>query len=245
MTKVKILTYDGSFLGLFTAIYTAYYLKQEVEIFKVKDEIPGLISPTVMIETDEFKANKVFRALEQKVGKIIMDNIYFVFLSDFNYSSSLIYSYVRLCFKYGREVALHLELPEVLTFERTRNKVLGEAHRMTGFIRFKKLGEILYAQIEPDHNILELVLDHFSSRLGSEKWIIHDKKRSIALIYNGKESRFVTVENEPISNLQNLDIYESLWKKYYDSTSIKERINERYKLRSMPKRYHKNMLETE
>jgi len=241
---VKILSYDGSFLGLFTAIYTGYYLREEIEIYKETDVIPSLISPTVIVQTDEEKANKVYKALEEKLPKEIMDNLYLVFLSDLDYSSNLLYSYVRLCFKYGKEVDLHLELPEVLSFERVRNKVLYEAHRMTGFIRFKKAGDILYAQIEPDHNILELILEHFSSRLGKEKWIIHDKKRSIALIYNGRESRFVTVENETLAALQNLDIYETLWKKYYTSTTIKERTNRRYQLRNMPKRYHKNMLET-
>ena len=105
-------------------------------------------------------------------------------------------------------------------------------------------GEVLYAPIEPDHDVCELLAEHFCDRFRNDPFIIHDKKRSKALVASAGEwyiSEFTEQNLPALSDAESE--YRELWKKYFSAIAIKERINPKCQRNFMPVRYWKNLTE--
>ena len=122
-----------------------------------------------------------------------------------------------------------------------------EAHKLTGFLRFKEIDQnYLYAEMEPENNIIFLISKHFQKRLANESWIIRDVKRNLISIYN---QNIFTIYKEDEIKLLNLKIskqekdMQNLWKTFYQTVSIKERKNEKCQMNFMPKKYWKYIIE--
>lgn len=241
--------FDGSFEGLLTSIYEAYYRKEKVEeIIPLSKFQPTLLTEPKYIETKDEKSSKVYAAIKNKISTEALDLIYHVYLSEIDGSCSLIYNYVKLGFKLGNKVNLHLHEDVVLNIHNINNKVINECHRMLGFVRFKFIENIYYSSIEPDHNIIGLIAPHFSERLLSERWIIHDLKRNIAVFYNKNEwilTTFTAADMDSIIIKEESELYESLWKDFFKTIAIADRTNPAYQRRNMPKRYWKHLTEFE
>ena len=95
---------------------------------------------------------------------------------------------------------------------------------LNGLIRFKEVGpNFLYAEFEPDNNVIEGLSKHFKARLKNQNWIIHDKKRKIVSIYNTTDYMITDEGDFNFSLLENVDdkLYEELWKTFYNSLAIK------------------------
>lgn len=240
--------YDGSFEGLLTAIYEAYYRKDNPEEFIKNDEFfPTLLTKPVHIHTNNEKADRVYNAIKDKISNEALKYIFYVFLSDLKNSSTLIYKYVRLGFKVGKDTDMHLYNEIVLSVHKITKNVINEYHRMLGFVRFKIInGDFYYAPIEPDHNILELITPHFVKRFITHKFIIHDRKRRAASIYDGRSWCIIELsinEGEELLKFSKDVLYENLWKEYFKSASIEHRKNSKLQKRNMPERYRKFMPE--
>ena len=219
---MRVFLHDLSFEGLLSAIYDAYYSQNKPERIYCRNFYrENLLDEVVYIETDEVKFEKVFNAIKNKISKDSLNKIYLVFLSEYEESSNLIYDYIRMGFKLGKEVELHKNNDIVLNIDKISKKVAYEKHRFTGFVRFKEVNNVLYSSIEPDFNILPIIANHFKNRLANLSKSQKDK------LLNAKDS----------------GQYEALWKQYFKSTNIKERENLRLQSRMMPKRYRHNMVE--
>lgn len=245
---VSIYLYDGSFEGLMTSVYEAYYstIKPE-EIVSIYDYTESIIYSKINIVTDEIKADKVINAIKNKISKDALQNVFYVYLSSINGSDTLLYKYIRLGFSLGRVLDQHLHNDIVSSIHKIVRKVQLESHNMLGFIRFREISpNFYYSQIEPDHNIISLIAPHFSRRLSSQNWIIHDLRRGVAALYNGEDWVIHTMNSEN-SNLfthaVNDSIYEKLWKEYFKTIAIKERPNAKQQSSLMPKRYWKHLTE--
>lgn len=238
--------YDGSFDGLLTAIYEAYYRKE------IPDEILSEDSPQqsflvekVRIETDEEKSRKVYASMEEKISEYALKNCFYVFLSEREDRGTIIYKYLRLGWKIGNNVDQHLSDNRVLTVHKIRQQVSKEVHRMLGFVRFSQLNNgVYYSQIEPDNDIIGLMASHFAERMSGEYWIIHDVKRGIGVMYNKKQwiIRDLNVVEE-INFTDEEEDYQRLWKEYFKSIAIKNKINPRLQKQHMPTRYWKHLVE--
>lgn len=240
--------YDGSFDGLLTAIYNAYYRKEKPEeILRDEDFTPTFLTEPIYIETDIVKSAKVYNAILEKISHEAMRYIFYVFLSELKDSSTFIYKYIKLGFNIGKDINLHVHNDIVLNVQKTSKRVINERHRMIGFVRFKFLGDNLYyAPIEPEHNVLQLIIPHFSRKFSSQRFVIHDKKREIAAVYNKEKWIIAPLSKEDgyrmTMNIQD-DFYEKLWKEYFKSASIENRKNSRLQKRCMPQKYWKYLVE--
>lgn len=246
---MKVLIHDGSFDGFLTCVYEAYYSYPNVSlIFSIKTLEDNLLYDKVFIETDALKSSKVYTALANKAGSEVLENIYYGYLSDLYNCFSLLLEYIRLSFKIGSIINHHIYDKKVKNVLDLKNKVLREAHSFEGFVRFSLINdEFLYSSIEPDHNILELLAPHFTERFSSEKFIIHDIKRELALVYNNKSCDYeiIYMSKSYYNELKNYkEDFSELWKTYYKSTTIKERENLVLQRNKMPKRYWKHLNET-
>jgi len=240
--------YDGSFEGLLTAVYDAYYSKiKPTEILEEEDFQPSLINEPYYIKTDSVKADKVHNAIRNKISEDALENIFYTYLSSYKGKGTLIYNYIKLGFKYENKVDLHTYDDTIIKIHKVRNRVAGEQHIMLGFVRFEAISKNLYySSIEPDHNILTLIAPHFASRLADQNWIIHDLKREVAAIYNRVEWAVVPFEKNKVPGFKenaSEDFYTGLWKDYFTSTAITNRINPKLQKMKVPIRYWKHMTE--
>lgn len=238
--------YDGSFNGLLTAIYEIYYRRQiPQDIVPVGAANRQLFVWQEHIACDENKAVKVYDSIDAKISSRALRNAYYAYLSEHAQAGMWIYEYLRLGWKLGPKVDLHLTDERVDRIHRLSRKVKTERHRLLGLVRFQRCPmDIFYAAIEPDNNVVELLAPHFAERLSDQNWIIHDLGRDLAVVYNRKEwvSTGFTLNNK-LELEQEEQYYQGLWKQYYDSIAISSRINPRLQKQCMPARYWKHLVE--
>ena len=248
--------YDGSFNGLITCIYNAYYDKVSTEEIYIVSETEdysqsALFDREVAVETSEEKAKRVMSALIKKVSYDVYYNIYMVYLSYYPQKGELIYRYVKMCFSMGKKVLSHISHPVVAEINRISRRVSGEKHKYLGFIRFAQIESGAYfSKINPENNQLELIAPHFLERMPNENWIIYDERRGLACVHKRNEG-FMITDDIPLDIFNNIDklstkeelTYNELWKAFFNTIGIKERYNPRCQRNLMPKRYWENMLE--
>lgn len=238
--------YDGSFEGILTAIYHAYYNKEIPEQILSQDDLQeSLMVRKVYIETDMEKADKVYHSVETKISKQAMKNIFYVYLSEERDRGTMIYQYLKLGWKMGKSIDGNLKNNHVLVVQNMYKKVSKEIHLMLGLVRFKELkNDLLYAAIEPDYNIVFALADHFAERISNERWIIHDIRRNIAVVYNKEEWLLTELKLKGDIELhQEEESYQKLWKQYFKSISIENKVNPRLQKGYMPVRYWKHLIE--
>ncbi|AOY76115.1 TIGR03915 family putative DNA repair protein [Clostridium formicaceticum] len=238
--------YDGSFEGMLTAIYEAYYRSEKPERIVREDTLQeNLFVSLIPIVTDEEKAGKVYNAIKDKISSRALRNVFYAFLSEEAETATTVYQYLRLGWRIGARIDDCHGDDRVLSLHKLSQKVSKEAHRMTGLLRFQKLEtDIYYAEIEPDHNITALLAPHFARRMADQNWIIHDVKRDLAALYD-KEKWVMTegkLQGEIVLDEEEMQ-YQGLWRKYFKAIAIKNRKNPRLQKAYMPKRYWKHLIE--
>lgn len=237
--------YDGSFEGLLTCVYHHYYTDKASGIYQEGEYQQQLMRRSFSVRTDEALAERVYRALESKLTAYDIRRIYRVFLSCAADREMIILNYIRLGFVRGSDVwKLHAD-PIVYEFQQIDRQVANEAHRLKGLVRFSYLeGGIAYSGIEPDHQILELLADHFADRLKNNPFIIHDIRRNRAVVASGGIWYLTYFTGEELPELcSDEKKYQSLWKKYFETIAIRERTNPRCRRNMMPARYHRHLTE--
>jgi len=237
--------YDGTFEGFLCCVYAHYYNEKATGIFQKEHYVPNLINKAYEVQTDATKAVKVYDAIEGKISKHDIKRVYRVFLSSIEDKEVKLLDYIVLGFKHGSKIRLLHGKSPVFDVQQIERKVSFEVHRLLGLIRFSVLqGDILYAPIEPDHDVCELLAEHFCDRFKNDPFIIHDKKRSKALIARNGDfyiSEFTSFDLPAFSDDENE--YQKLWKNYFEVIAIKERTNPRCQKNFMPIRYWKNLTE--
>lgn len=244
---MKEFIYDNTFEGLLTTIFYSYSCKDSCTITKNCEYTPSFLNEVVEITTDDTKYKRVSKSIKENLSYNVLENIYYLYLSEIPKVEDLILKYIRLCFSKGSKINLAKNNDIIILVDKYCRKVTYEAHRFTGFVRFKEIGpNIFYSSIEPDHNILPLLINHFSKRFSDQYFIIHDIKREIAIIYNKKNSiisDFTKNDSLYFSDYNKEVQYEDLWKTFYDSINIKERKNLKQRNGFMPKRYWSHLTE--
>lgn len=238
--------YDGSFDGLLTAIYEAYYRRKELDDIVPMDSMEeNFLIERIYITTDTEKSKKVYEAIKNKISKEALRRITYAYLSELPRHGDDILKYVQLGFKIGPQVDLNLSNDIVRRMDNIRYKVTTEQHRLLGLLRFKQLENgIFYTSLEPDYNIVVLLAPHFASRLANENWVIHDVKRGIGVFYNKEEwvVKDIQIKDSLIVKEEEGE-YQELWRTYFKSIAIESKINPTLQRRYMPARYWKHLIE--
>ncbi len=242
-----IYVYDDSFEGLLTAIHEAYYTGRFPDRMQCRENMQyNILDEYVYIETDPQKSEKVYRSIRSKISGDALKHVYNVFLSDTADTGTIIYEYLRLGWKAGNKVDLYLTDDRVFKVHDISRRVEYETHKMLGFVRFQLLeGDVYYAPVRPDNNILELLAPHFAERLGDQNWIIHDVRRDTAALYNKSRWLIVdfTLEELPADAAVEAG-YQTLWKEFFRTVAIPDRKNPKLQRQFMPRRYWDYLTET-
>lgn len=238
--------YDGIYSSLLSLIYTLIKSNTNPNNIKSEEEYQSnLFMEPIYLKLEN---KNLVDKLKKEVSMLVLYETYYVFLSNIDNKEMIIYGFIKNAIKYKNTIFYRRDIDVVSETLRISNQVKGEAHRMKGFLRFKKMNNFYYATMEPTHNIIWIITRHFKERLKDECWIIKDSKRGIYAIYDTKKVTYLK-ENDVIK--LNLDLsneealFEDLWKTFFKTVAIKERTNLKCQMNHAPKKYWKNMLEME
>ena len=249
--------YDGTFEGFLTCVYEHYYSEKAHDIAPQTDFQETLLTRSKVIKTDPQKSDRVYNAIICKISRRDLLRVYKTLGSIVEDREMKCLRYLRLGFKIGDKIQLLHGNPIVHDVEEADRKVGFEIQRMIELIRFnvvrpagslqntQDVQEILYAPIEPDNDVVEFLIYHFKDRYKNDPFIIHDKKRNKAVVYGSGEwymTEFADVANILTFTDDEMQ-YQELWKMYFDTIAIKERINPKCQKNFMPARYWKNLTE--
>ena len=239
-----IYVYDGSIVGFLCCVHASFYAREmPLDIISMDKQQPSLYEFR-FIASDEAKARAVRESISRNISARALELTDHVFLCHHKNKEQSLLRFLVFAFRTGpRSTSMLGEsaVAEVLAMER---HMLGERHLLLGFIRFKDYGNMLGAVISPKNFILPLLANHFMSRFPNENFIIYDKTYSAALIYRNKQFEITAVEEIEFAQESETELhYQALWKNFYDTIGIKERLNPRCRMSHMPKRYWVNMIE--
>lgn len=247
------LFYDGTFEGLLTAIFEIYDRKlSAVKLFKGEQQAAAMFQDVLNVVTNEVYATRVMKGLRKKLSPNGVQRLYIAHMAEMDNEDNNLVGYIRYVFDsignieddYGNRYVMRLS--EIIRMMRR------EKHRMEAFVRFQKLkDETYYAAIEPDFNVLPLLIRHFKSRYTDQKWMIYDIKRNYGIYYDKHDTQFITLDFATVAKAVDVisayaedeSIYQHLWKNYFHSVNIPARKNTRLHLRHIPKRYWKHLTE--
>ena len=242
MKENLIYLYDGTFLNLISLIN--HLLKFKIKPLNICDEnkyISSLLEEPVRLEQVKIS--------NMKISSNILKTIYYVFLSEEENKELIIYYFWLNSLKYQNKIFYMRNLKCVSSALKISKYVNNENHKLKGFLRFREINNhILYAEISPTNNVLELLSKHFAKRLKNEYWIIYDIGRNRYSIYDKKRYYIVSKDNINLDNIkldkEEKDI-ENLWLTFFETIGIEERKNKRCQMNFMPKKYWKYMIEME
>jgi probable DNA metabolism protein len=231
--------YDGSFEGFLSCVFEAYYAKDDVAgICDENGTAQGMLFGSKNIPTDPEKAGRVWRSVRDKISAEACSLVSLGFLSCAGDREMMLLDFLREGFRRGANVTRMLTLDPVDRLQKAVRYLNNETHKYKGFVRFSEIGGALYAVIEPNNHVLPLLSGHFCDRLRNEAFVIYDKNRALALIYQKGQSVLAPVENwEPPSPGRTELEYQRMWKRFYDTIAIRERDNPTCRRGHMPKRY--------
>lgn len=236
--------FDGSFEGLLTCVFEAFK-DHRATIRDQKAYIPSFLDESRFVETDLEKFRRVYVSIPEKISQHAQEIIYRAYLSENEEAPDLILHFLRAGYKLGRKVENYIQDPQINAIMGLNKRVGFEVHRFTGLLRFAEITDgIFYAAYEPDHNITGLLAPHFTERLSCQPFIIHDKKRNLCAVFDGRE--LIMTDEAPVipdGRTGTEDAYSALWKAFFKSVAIRERKNPRLQMQFVPKKYRKNLTE--
>ena len=249
-----IFRYDKTFEGLLTVVFDAYNRKTFPDRLLDEAEVEPLFTDECYtVITDEAKSDRVWQGLRKKLMPISCNMLRYVWLSELPGSDELIFRYIRKAFDSKHSIELNFADDDVLQVRNMAKKVDKERCRLIELVRFQKAADdIFFAPVSPDHNSLPLTLEHFSDRFADQKWIIYDTKRNYGYYYDLKTVSEMTLDSKDLFPEGKLDeklmaedekLFQDLWKGYFKSMTIKERINLKLQRQHLPERYWKYLTE--
>ncbi len=246
-----VLKYDGTFEGFLTVVFECYRRKLEpYNIIRVSGSQEVLFTESEYIDTQHGKAGRVWQGVQKRLSRRSLQLPYRAFLSESPEVEMNLFRFFRRLFDSEACVENDFSDPSVLSLRKLDKKVSFEAMRMLQFVRFQKTKDnIFFAVIEPQFDVIPLIISHFKSRFADQQWLIYDLKRDYGIFYNLKEVEEVTLSTKqfnPINGKVAPDIlqeqeeeYKTLWRDYFNHINIKERKNLKVQRQHMPRRYWK------
>ncbi|KGO91059.1 TIGR03915 family putative DNA repair protein [Flavobacterium subsaxonicum] len=250
--------FDGSFEGLLTAIFE-FYDRKETAVQLVWDKLyqPAMLQESVEIMNDEVKAKRVWSGLRKKLSPQWQQMFYKSYLSEDPQTFEDLLHFARYIFDNDKGAENNFGNPYVIAISKMNKKVNREKHRMKAFIRFQQTADgIYYCPVEPDFNVLPLIVLFFKNRYADQQWIIYDVKRKYGLFYNLHTVEEITYEFVSAIDTKKItlpaelvdakeELASVLWKDYFNSTNIPARKNMKLHIQHVPKRYWKYLNEKE
>jgi probable DNA metabolism protein len=247
------LFYDGTFEGLLSAVFEIYERKLTlVKLQKGERYHSALFEEVLTVTTSEVHSNRVLKGLQQKLSPAGVQRLYMAHIAEMENEENNLVGYIRYVFDSPKNIEDDYGNRFVMRLSELIRMIRREKHRMEAFVRFQKLkDETFYATIEPDFNVLPLLVKHFRNRYADQKWIIYDTKRNYGVYYNLHDTEYINLDFSTVNKpgdvaaafTEDESIYQSLWQNYFKSVNIPARKNTKLHIRHIPKRYWRHLTE--
>jgi probable DNA metabolism protein len=204
-----------------------------------------LLFETTKIDNDAQVAEATAAALKKRVSSRLLSDVWFALLScDGNVDMALWHTLERV-WTLGKRAEADLADGYASAVRKAALRTGGEYNKYLGLVRFKDVGGLFYAELEPDCDVLTLLADHFSARLPDQGWVLHDLRRKKAAVYD--TTKWVVADMDlpqaPPSTERERE-FQALWREFYRSTTTLQRLNYKTQRGHMPKKYWKHLVET-
>ena len=251
---MTLLSYDSTFEGFLTAVFEIYEFKyQNPKIIKKDDVQQNLFVKAIEIITEISKSDRVIKKLNTQLESDGVRSLIYAFLSEKSGVEDVLFNVINYSVENPKvNIMKDFANANVLQIVQLTKSVGREKHRMEAFIRFEQLKDgIYFAKIDPDFDVLTLIIRHFKNRYQDQKWFIYDLRRKYGVYYDLKDVEMVLMDldikslddkNNQIFSETELN-YQKLWWEYFDHTNIKERKNTQLHVQHVPKRYWKYLTE--
>jgi probable DNA metabolism protein len=231
-------SYDGSFNGFLCCVYESYSQQELPYEIVSQEEEQGFLLPARPIATDLNTAKRVYATIAAKISREARELVRLGWLIHHPHKELLLLRFLRLGFSCGPAVTDMLADDTVRTLDEAVLQLRREAHKFTGFVRFSVHQGALVSIIEPRNQVLPEIRSHFCDRFASETFMIYDKTHGQALIHEPGRDAIVAVDELDMPELDHKEVeFRRLWKRFYNTIAIRERINPRLRMNHMPKRY--------
>ena len=251
-----VFTYDKTFDGLLSCLFFAYEQKKFPDlILSDSDSKPLFVDEQYHVNTEKEKSLRVWKALEKKLSKVAQNMMLAVWLSELPEVEMLLFRYIRKNIDHPQGIEMNFGDDDVLRIKDIAQKVAKEAEHLRQFVRFQETADgIYFAPVSPRFNILSLIVPHFQDRYAAQPWIIYDTHRNIGFYYDTHSVTEVSFSQKNLSELKLKKLsdeklskeeamFQKMWKEYFKSVTIKERINLKLQRQHMPQRYWKYLTE--
>lgn len=251
-----IYLYDGTFDGLLSVVFETYRLKAPatriVPDFAWQDT---LFDEPIPVSTHPEWVQRVRAGLRRCSSAKTVTMLYRCFLSEQDGVEWLIYDYIRKTMAANESIEGNFMDDTVLRLQQLDKMMGREIHRMHAFTRFQQTKDGIYVSvIEPDFDVLPLIIDHFERRYPAQTWLIYDTKRHYGMFYDQQQRKttavtFAEADHRQLRQLSPSILedtetsYQEAWKLYFKSTNIPERKNMKLHLQHVPRRYWKYLVE--
>jgi probable DNA metabolism protein len=247
------LFYDGTFEGLLSAIFEIYERKLTLVKLQKGELYEGaMFEDALKIITNDAYALRVLKGLRQKLSSNGVQRLYIAHMAEMPNEENNIIGYIRYVFDSQQNIEDDYGNRFVMRISEIVRMMRREKHRMEAFVRFQKLkDETYYSAVEPEFNVLPLLIRHFRNRYTDQQWMIYDLKRNYGIYYDKHDTQFITLDFSTINKpgdvisayTEDESIYQRLWKNYFHSVNIPARKNTKLHVRHIPKRYWKHLTE--
>lgn len=232
---MKIFTCEDDFEAILSCIYDAWVESSRVgyanvQVIREKHVMPNLFDTYVSSIPSEDKAQKVVQAIERKISETAYIWCYRAAMSDLPEAPDAIFRFLILGFHVGPRLTQMLTEKEVIKMMEINRRVGNESHFFREFARFTCVDGVYICHLEPKSNVIQYVTSHFTDRMPSENFMIIDDGRRLAGIHPKDREpyyRILTVEEfERFSSTESYeDSFTSMWRTFFDSIAIQQRIN--------------------
>ncbi|MDR0395681.1 MAG: TIGR03915 family putative DNA repair protein [Oscillospiraceae bacterium] len=238
--------YDGSLAGFYCCVFDSYARKEIPAAISSDEDDNGQIplAPERWVLINPGQALRVRDGLAIKGTLRARDLLEHVFLSCMERRETALLAFARTVFAEGSRVLERLADPLVARLLKAEKGLLGEAHLLTGFVRFTQTEAGLVSIIGPKNFVLPLIAPHFADRLGGEAFLIYDKTHGAALVHEpGKPWTVARMEPPREQPTDDETRVQALWRRFYKTIGIAERENPVCRRSHMPMRYWPYMTE--
>lgn len=235
--------FDGSMEEFLMAVYHVFVDKFEPVLFRASDYVQNLMDEPYPLTYEPEAFMRVRDSIRKKFTEETQDIISYALNHRDKDAATWVLRYIIHCFKDPKK-AFDYQDSLVMHVTKLSRQVSLESHRFKGFVRFSLTDSVYISKIDPDHDILEFIAPHFAERFPDMNFIIYDENRHTAILSKNGEwtlKKEITLD----FSLLKSDSSSDNWREYFTNISIAARENHKAQLRSMPKRYWKNLAEVQ
>lgn len=232
-----IYLYDGTIEGLFTVIFNAYKVLEEVDSISKRVSQVNSKKERVKCLTEENKALRVKKSIIKNFSYSFYESVLRVFAVPSEKKELAIARTLKKLYLHGFYY-LESDDKDVKDFRNLLDRVSGEINSYKS-LHFEEKKGLFFAKVQPQNDILFFVYRHFKNKLANKSFVIADFRRNKAVIYNGQDGKFF--EFEMSEDMKSTDAFFDLWLSFYDEVAPEKRKFDREGMGDMQRSYWSHM----